>query len=62
VTGLGRRAVLAALQWLGFVDLSAPPPVPAPIAVRPDEPDVHGPTDGHISLGLFVLTRSSSRA
>ena len=52
--------VRAALQWLGFIDLSAPPPVAPP--VEPVEPDLTTPPDAHISLGVFVLTRSPSRA
>lgn len=52
------RLVRAALQWLGFLDLSAPPLVPPPI--EEIEPDDTAP-DGHISLGVFLLTGSPSR-
>ena len=46
--------VRAALQWLGFIDLSAP--VPAPI--EHIEPDLETPADAHISLGVFLLSRA----
>jgi hypothetical protein len=60
---LGRRAVLAALAWLGFVDLSAPPPVPVEAWLDDLEPDPRtNPAEVHISLGVFVLTGSASRA
>jgi hypothetical protein len=48
--------VRAALQWLGFVDLSAPAPEPPP--VEHVEPDLGTPPDGHISLGVFLLSRA----
>jgi hypothetical protein len=46
--------VRAALQWLGFIDLSAPPPVP----IEHIETDPETQPDGHISLGVFLLSRA----
>jgi hypothetical protein len=46
----------AALQWLGFIDLSAPPPAPPPI--EHIEPDLGVPPDADISLGVFLLSRA----
>ena len=48
--------VRAALQWLGFIDLSAPSPVPPPI--EEIEPDPATAPDAHISLGVFLLSRA----
>lgn len=48
--------VRAALQWLGFIDLSAPVPLPPPVEVV--EPDLSTPPDGQISLGVFLLSRA----
>jgi len=53
--------VRAALQWLGFIDL--PAPTPLPVEVRPEDPEPDFlPPDVHISLGVFLLTRYPARA
>jgi hypothetical protein len=45
--------VRAALQWLGFIELPAPPA----ILIEEIEPDDTTP-DGQISLGVFLLSRA----
>jgi hypothetical protein len=54
--------VRAALQWLGFIDLSAAPPQPIEVWPEDLEPDIPLPPDVHISLGVFLLTRCPTRA
>jgi hypothetical protein len=51
--------VRAALQWLGFIDLSAPAPIPPPI--EHIEPDLSIAPDAHISLGVFLLSGALPR-
>ncbi|MGX6604576.1 hypothetical protein ACWKSP_20955 [Micromonosporaceae bacterium Da 78-11] len=71
---LGERALLAALQWLGFVDLSTSPGrhradkrLPRVIE-QPAGPERSrrrrpggSPPEAQISLGVFVLTGSAGK-